>query len=74
MIRVTIDMVPQGDESRARKLHTFLIWNISGMDEIANYNVERVDHEHADLRTRKRVMAHPRENGAMELVWRAVRP
>jgi len=43
MIRVTIDLIPYGEQDLAKTLHTITIKNIGGDEEIASYIAEMKD-------------------------------
>lgn len=68
MLRVTIEVVPQGDESRKRTIKTMTVSNVtSRMGGVDDYECT------SDGRT-SLVRGHPRlTHGAWALVYRAIR-
>lgn len=65
MIRVTIDILPRGDEAKARRVGVVEIANVSeGEPEIASYSIA------VDGRPRFGVYGHVRADGIWELLSR----
>lgn len=65
MLRITIELVPHGDESRARPLETFNIVN-TGIDTSEGHIYR------CTWRDQKGVVIHNRENHVFELVLKAL--
>jgi hypothetical protein len=70
MLRVTVEMWPGGDSSRARTLATIDLANVSNLEELSDYRVEETD-EHG-RKTNTLVLNHERARGWRKLLWRAL--
>lgn len=66
MLRVTVEVVPQGQEARARKLAVVTISNLSGLAPVSAYDVA-LDGNSVAL-----VREHTRADGWIPLVVRAL--
>ena len=78
MLRVTIDLLPSGDESRKRTLGVVEIANdLTGDIEFGNYDVRLMKSlvgKHTQTWKRGRVEGFPRERlGPYDLLYRALR-
>lgn len=71
MLRVTIEIVPWGEESRKRLIETVTIARTTAWDDPEDYTVKHYDATGKILATAK-VEAHGRKDGARELVRRAL--
>lgn len=68
-MRVTVEYVPRGVESRRRVLGTVKLSNKSQLAEVSNYLIEFEDDE--GTRRAARVEKHRRSKGWLDLVTRA---
>lgn len=74
MIRVTIELVPQGDESRAEVLERVEIWQTTKLDN-ARGGLRRYAGKRADVPPfveEPQVVHHRRDQGAARLVARVL--
>lgn len=68
MIRITIQALPQGDESRATHVATIDAWDVSTHDEVSDYNF--AVREKAAYRQLGSVIGHVKAGGWRDLVMR----
>jgi hypothetical protein len=69
MLRVTIEIVPGGDNSQAKVIEQMLVANISGLADMSDYDFAYTDRKGVFYGTTKR---HRRSNGAWTLVDRVL--
>lgn len=70
MLRLTLEILPNGDESRRQVIGELDVWNVSDLAPMSDYayrlqgggTPERAGH----------VRSHPRKRGAWELIWRVL--
>ena len=74
MMRVTVEIMPGGDELRPRRMVTMNIANVSGLDPTADYEVEAVLNpgQVDEKRIEGKVLSHERDLGYSRLVARAI--
>jgi len=73
MLRVTVEYVPNGDESRKRVIRIMTISNMSGLADMSDYEVHAYS-EKPSQRKEGRVRGHERRKfGAWALVSRAIK-
>lgn len=71
MIRVTVELVPFGDENKAKVIGSMRIWNdLTGDREISNYGVSLTE-ESGKVHS-KEVKNHIRQEGVWRLIRRAL--
>lgn len=69
MLRVTIELVPGGDEDRAHVIEQMTIANVSNLADVSDYDIAMTD---GGQRYYGTVHDHVRAHGAWELVDRAL--
>jgi hypothetical protein len=73
MLRITIELVPNGDFTKKRILRIMDIANMTGLADVSDYNVEVVG-ENGSHKKSGAVRGHDRKKlGAWALVARAIR-
>jgi hypothetical protein len=73
MLRVTIEVIPNGDESRRRPIRVMNIANMSGLADASDYEVHVVGERHANKK-HGFVRGHERKRfGCWALIARAIR-
>jgi hypothetical protein len=73
MLRVTIEVVPKGDETRKRPIRVMNISNMSGLADLSDYEVHVVGERHVNKK-HGFVRGHERKKlGCWGLVARAIR-
>jgi len=73
MLRVTIEMVPSGDESRRRVVRIMTISNMTGLADVSDYEVHVAGEKRSNAR-HGFVRGHDRiKLGAWALVARAIK-
>lgn len=70
MLRVTIELVPFGDEQRKKTIGTVELWNTGGPEDDAHYEF---DVKSEDGSCHGNVFHHRRADGAFALLARAFR-
>ncbi len=73
MLRVTIEVVPNGDETKKRPIRVMTISNMSGLADMSDYEVHVVGERHANKK-HGLVRGHERKKfGCWALIARAIR-
>jgi len=70
MIRVTVEIVPYGEESRKRVIRTADISNVGGTDMVGRYDYHVDDN---DIAYKGEVKEHQREQSVWKLIYLVLR-
>lgn len=73
MLRVTIEMVPNGDETRRRVVRVMTISNMTNLADMSDYEIHVLGERHSQKKDGV-VRGHDRKRfGCWALVYRAIR-
>jgi hypothetical protein len=73
MLRVTIEVIPNGDETKKRPIRVMTISNMTGLADVSDYEVHVVGERHTNTK-RGLVRGHTRlKLGCWALIARAIK-